>query len=357
MIALLLLSPLWNSALFRTWENRSIDARFALAPGRPPQPGILLLTLDDASLAADATPLVGQAERIGSDLQKVFDAGARAVAVDLLLPESWSRSPAFARLVLRNADRLTLAAFSTETSEVIGPECVAGPVTVALGDERAGRLFGFVNLDEDHDGVIRRGRIAFRDRDGRWRSSFAGRTASLAAGPASPLRAAEDTSFWIDHTIDASGFARLSWNDLHAALSGRPELFRDRVVIAGGDYAGAGDRVRVPTQGVVSGMVAQAMAADTILAGLPIRSVDERYSMIVAAVAAGMLSAVVLWVRSRLVAAGAVTIVLLGDVITATLLFRRAHVVVPIVVPLVMCSVAAAIAGLVAWARPAYPEE
>jgi serine/threonine protein kinase len=356
-IALVLLSPLWDSAPFRTWENRSIDARFALAPKRPPQPGILLLTLDDASLAADRTPLSQQAERIAGDLQKVFDAGARAIAIDLLLPEPWSRSPAFAELVLRHADRLILAAFSNDSDEVIGPECIAGPVTTVLGDERAGLLFGFVNLDEDDDGVIRRGRIAFRDREGLWRPSFAGRTASLASGSATPRLADGDTSFWIDHTIDASGFERLSWNDLHTALSGRPELFRDRVVIAGGDYAGAGDRVRLPTQGVVPGMVVQAMTADTILAGLPIRSVARRTAMTLAALAAGMLSVVVLLGRSRLVAAGAVMIVLLGYVMAATLAFRRAHVVVPIVVPLVMCGLAAAVAGLVARARPAYPVE
>lgn len=355
-IALVLLSPLWASAPFRTWENRSIDARFALAPKRPPQPGILLLTLDDASLAADRTPLSQQAERIGGDLQKLFDAGARAIAIDLLLPEPWSRSPAFAELVLRNADRLILAAFSNG-DEVIGPECIAGPVTTVLGDERAGLLFGFVNLDEDDDGVIRRGRVAFRDREGLWRPSFAGRTASLVSGSVLPRPAAGETAFWIDHTIDASGFERLSWRNLHTALSGRPELFRDRVVIVGGDYAGAGDRVRLPTQGVVAGMIVQAMMADTILAGLPIRSVAGRGAISVAALAAGVLSVLVLLGRSRLVAAGAVMIVLLGYVLAASLVFRRAHVVVPIMVPLVMCGVAVAAAGLVAWARPAYPVE
>ena len=351
----MLLSPLWDSAPFRTWENRSIDARFALAPKRPPQSGILLLSLDDASLAADSTPLAQQSERIGSDLQKVFDAGARAIAIDLLLPQPWSRSPAFAQLVLRNADRLTFAAFSTDSGEVIGPECIAGPITLALGDERAGLLFGFVNLDEDNDGVIRRGRVAFRDREGRWRPSFAGRTAALASGSATPPRATEDASFWIDHTIDASGFERLSWNDLPTALSGRPELFRDRVLIVGADYAGAGDRVRMPNQGVVPGIVVQAMTADTIVAGLPVRSVSGRDAMPLAALAAGMLSVLVLLGRSRLFAAGAVMTGILAYVIAATLVFRRAHVVVPIVVPLVMCGVAAAVAGLAAWARPAYP--
>ena len=118
--------------------------------------------LDDASLAADATPLVERAEQFGVGLQQVFDAGARGVAVDFLLPQAWSDSAPFTRLVLRNQDALTLAAYSPASGEVIGPECIAGLTTMALGPERASALFGFINLDQDDDGVSRRARLSYR---------------------------------------------------------------------------------------------------------------------------------------------------------------------------------------------------
>ncbi len=166
-VVLALLSPLlWQSAPLRRLEEQTVDARFALAARRPPGPDVILLMLDDASLGADATPLAQRADQFGADLQRVFMVGARAVALDFLLPEAWSNSVPFSQLVLRHADRLTLAAFSTASGEVIGPECISGVTTVALGPERASALFGFVNLDQDDDGVSRRARLAYRDREG-----------------------------------------------------------------------------------------------------------------------------------------------------------------------------------------------
>ena len=183
--------------------------------------------LDDASLAADPTPLVQRADSFGRDLQRVLAAGARGVAVDFLPPGSGAISGPFTRLVLEHADRLTLAAYSSAAGEVLGPESIAGTTTVALGPERAAALFGFINLVQDDDGVSRLARLYFRDRDGTRRPSFAARAALTGRADPQSIRAAPEADlFWIDHRIDLSRFTRVSWKDLDSALRDRPELFR-----------------------------------------------------------------------------------------------------------------------------------
>ena len=272
-VVLALLSPLlWQSAPLRRLEEQTVDARFALAARRPPGPDVILLMLDDASLGADATPLAQRADQFGADLQRVFMVGAQAVALDFLLPEAWSNSVPFSQLVLRHADRLTLAAFSTASGEVIGPECISGVTTVALGPERASALFGFVNLDQDDDGVSRRARLAYRDREGVARPSFAARAASTARADQQPGgSAAVPEGFWIDHTIDADRFDRVSWKDLDATLRTRPELFRNRLVLVGGDFSGSGDDARIPNRGAIAGVVLHAMTVETIFSRFPVR--------------------------------------------------------------------------------------
>ena len=336
-VALSLSAPfLWRWAPVRGLEQQSIDARFASAPARPPDPSILLLMLDDASLAADATPLVQRAEQFGVGLQQVFDAGARGVAVDVLLPQAWSESEPFTRLVLTNQDALTLAAYSTANGEVIGPECIAGLTAVALGPERASALFGFINLDQDDDGVSRRARLSFGDREGGWQPSFAARAATRArAAQGNATLPASREEFWIDHTIDAALFDRVPWKDLDATLRTRPERFRDRVVIVGGDFSGSGDDPRVPNRGAIPGVVLQATIANTILSGIPVKGIGDRAAIMVAGVVCALLSSIILLGRRTVTVSSILVFVVAAYAGGAFLLFSRANVMVPVVGPAV----------------------
>jgi eukaryotic-like serine/threonine-protein kinase len=256
-------------------DRWAYDLRLRAAPARPPDPRILLVTLDDASLAKRRVPLAERAEEIGSTLSRVLAAGARHVAIDLLLPAPWSDSAAFSDLVVRHPQALTLAAFSGPDGTVTGTDCVAGLTAAALGPERTAALFGFVNLDEDPDGVVRRGRLGYHDRSGRMRLSWAAKAAASLPGGA-PASASATAPFWLDPRIDGPRFARISWRDVRAALDRNPGLFRDRLVLLGGDFRSSGDDVhRVPYHGqgisAVSGLTLQALLVDTIAAGLPVR--------------------------------------------------------------------------------------
>src|SRR5882724_3408110 len=215
-------------------EDRLVDARFHLASPRPPRREPLLVLVDDATLASDPAFLASKADKVGTLLERAFDAGARGVAIDLLLPRPWGDSTTFSDLVLRHADRLVVAAFSPANGPVVGPEAIQGLTAAALGPERARELFGFVDVEEDLDGVVRRARPLFRDVAGQSRPSFAARAARLLL-PALPLPEGE---VWIDGTVDWRGFERLSFRDLGDALDRDPGRFRNRLVLLGGDYAG-----------------------------------------------------------------------------------------------------------------------
>jgi CHASE2 domain-containing sensor protein/tRNA A-37 threonylcarbamoyl transferase component Bud32 len=250
-------------------DHRVQDLRALTAPPRPPDPRIVLLSLDDAG----APPLASRADEVGSRLEQVFAAGARGVAIDVLLHDAWSASPAFSDLVLRHPDTLTLAAFSEPGGRVAGAGCVTGLTAAALGPERTPALFGFVNLEEDADGVVRRGRLLYRDQAGGTRPSWAAHAAAVLGAP----RSTATEPFWIDTRIDRSRYRQIAWSDLPAALERDPGLFRGRLVLAGvgGLQAPGDDDHRAPhlaqDPAVLSGLGLQALLVDTIAAGQPVR--------------------------------------------------------------------------------------
>ena len=336
-------------------EFLTVDARYATAAPRTPSGRVMLLLLDEASLAADPASPAQRADAFGRDLQRILAAGARGVAVDFLLPATWSESVPFTRLVLEHADHLTLAAYSSAPGEVLGPEGIAGTITVALGPERAAALFGFINLDEDADGVSRMGRLFFRDSGGGRQPSFAAHAARVSGGQQPWIGAAiEEERFWVDYRIDPARFTRVSWTDLDAVLRHQPDLFRDRIVLAGPDYAASGDHRRVPGHDRVPGVTVHAAAVETILGGFPIQSVGRRGLIALSALGSGLLVAAALFLRRTrsLLAGGAVS---MAWVAIAVVLFAGSGLMVPVIVPLTGALVGTAAGLAISSRRPVYP--
>ncbi len=292
------------------------DLRAATAPSRAPDPRILLLSLDEASLGGGAPPLASRGDEVGTTLERVFAAGAKGLAIDLLLPASWSESEAFSTLILRHPSAITLAAFSRPDGQVVGRECIGGLTTVALGSQRAADLFGFVNLDEGTDGVTRFGRIRYRDRSGATRPSWAAKTAGTLP-PSLRIDETRDGAFALDSRIAVSRFDRISWREVSNALDRRPGRFRDRLVLLGGDFDPSGDDVhRVPPgagrRGSVSGLALQAMLVDTLAAGSPVAEPARIPFLVGSLVPFGALLAGCLFARRARLA----PIVLLGGACT-----------------------------------------
>jgi CHASE2 domain-containing sensor protein len=140
-------------------------------------------------------------------------------------------------------------------------------------------------------------------------------------------------------------------------LRTRPELFRDRLVIAGADYAGSGDEARVPNRGIVPGVVLHALIVDTILARFPIRDAHRTTVMVVVGTACTLLCTAMLLTR-RSYQGGVLTgLAAAGYCALALVLFRRTQVLVPVVVPLLVCGTGTAVAWGVRRFRPAFPTD
>ena len=273
------------------------DLRVRTAPAKAPDPRILLVTLDEASLGSSPRSLADRTDEIGRGLSRIFEAGARGVAIDLLLPPQWGASESFSDLLLRRPEALTLAASSPD-GNLIGTECMDRLTISALGPQGASRIFGFVNLDEDQDGVVRRGRLWFRDVSGARHSSWAARAARALPSDFA-WKYGMPREFWIDTRIDWPRYERISWRQVPAALDRYPGLFRDRLVLVGGDFRGSGDDYyRIPHRSgrntAVSGLTLQALMVDTIAAGMPIRDPGRMPVLVAAALGTALAAAWVL---------------------------------------------------------------
>ncbi len=169
-------------------EARTVDARFATLPPRPPDPRLLLVALDDMTLNQNSRHgLADWDTDFARMINQLFASGARDVAIDFLLPAKWSLSREFGMAIMARVDHLALAKYSTSSGGVVGPECLSPLVVYAIGPKRFAAAFGFVNLDEDPDRVIRRTRVLFLDRDGQKQPSFAARAALAASSDPSRI--------------------------------------------------------------------------------------------------------------------------------------------------------------------------
>ena len=261
------------TGLMQRLEGATLDARFAVSPARAGDPRLLLVSIDDASLATDPTPLSARADEFAAVLDAAMAAGTAVAALDLLLPETWARSQRFGDFVLGRANRLVLGLAADETS-VVGPEAIDPLVAGALGPDAASRLFGLVTHVPSADGVVRRARTAVTDRRGQARATLAGRVFDLGRGEAPPAPA--DRSFVVDYAVDATAFERIGWRDFAAAVR-RGARYDGRLLLVGAEFTGSGDQHPVPGPGrltrAVSGLALQAVITDTLLQGRRLRDV------------------------------------------------------------------------------------
>lgn len=348
---LALMGVFWSPPTVPALERWVNNLRFLTAPAQSPDPRILLVTLDEPSLADISGSLSDRADEFGRELRGIFAAGANGVGIDLILPAKWSTSWEFSKLVLDHAEALTLAALSTPDGEIVGTESVAGLTAVALGPRRAADLFGFVNLDENGDGVIRQGRLLYRDTAGGERPSWAARAAGRAKHTGRPQidRLPESNRFWIDHRIDWQRFARISWKDVPAALRDRPEMFRDRLVLVGGDFLGSGDDYhRIPPRrgapAAVSGLTLQALMVDTILSGLPVREARWIPVHAVSVLVTGIAMAGILCWRRRVIGVAVLAAVAGLYVGYSFLALHREGVLLPVTAPCLIALIGALLA-------------
>ncbi|MBN1570581.1 MAG: protein kinase [Acidobacteria bacterium] len=322
-------------------EGKTVDARFAFSKSRSPDPRILITTIDDRSLESDKIPIANKADEISETLHRVFDAQAAGVAIDFILPYSWSRSQSFSRLVLENADRITLAAFAGPSGEIIGTDCITGLTSVALGSRRVRSLFGLVNLQESNDGIVRRARVHYPDIVGINWNSWPAMAADSLMDPKEVIQKApvKKAGFWIDYSADWRQIEHISWNDIGRWLNSDPMFFEHRLLLLGGDYlAGGDDYHRVPAPfgfpKAVSGVVLQALIVDTLLSGRRVREMPVVLSLALVVFLCSLVLFGSLCIQRIRIAACLFAGVILINTIAAFVIFRWLKLIVPVFGPM-----------------------
>ena len=334
-------------------EGLTEDLRFATATPRSPDPRLLLVAIDDDSLAGDARPLALRGDEFGAGISRAFAAGVRGVALDLLLPATWTDSAAFGDLLTSHADRLVLGMVS-DGAVVIGPEAVDPLVAAALGPARTSDLFALVSNTPSAGGVVRRGRAAYADVTTAPRDTLAGRLA-LVAGTILPQP--REATFVVDFTTAPERFDRLSWQAFTRGLDAGTR-FDGRLVVIGAEFAGSGDRHRVPRPGgwpvEVSGLTLQGLLASTLLQGRRLQEPSTWAAWLMGATVAFVVAGGALWLPRRAAVIAAIVAVA-GGVLFALAAFR-AGLMMPLALPLLGWLTAAGLGAAFRTALPARPE-
>ncbi len=344
-VLLFLLMP--GLTVFKNIENYLVDLRFQLVPLHHPDERILLVSIDEATLEADPTLLAEKADEMGLLLQKVMDAGARGITIDFILPERWNQSESFAKLVHKNQGKLILASYIKKDGNIMGFECIKGLIMAGLGSmERAEELFGFLNMQPDTDGCIRHMQLGLRNQDGKSMYSMSARAFQILAGSnISPEQARR--RLLIDYSIDRSKFQRLSWKDLPLFLNKSPEMFRDKIVLVGGEYEGSQDFHRVPfrpglSRDEASGLIIHALTLNTLLQDNPIHDVSRSLVLLPMAAVMMFFSAAFLIRPKVFLHLIILFIIVSGFILIVYFLFRWNRLLLPVGVPLITLIIALA---------------
>jgi CHASE2 domain-containing sensor protein len=337
------------------FDRRGEDLQFALRPATVADPRIRMLSIDDASLTESPLPLAARPDEVVKTLDALFGAGAKGVAVDILLPASWRTSPAFAELLLRQGDRLRLAAMADTAGTILGTDCVADATATALGAEGVSRLFGLVNVSEDPSGRIRDGRLFFRETTGGRRQSWAAAASSLLGIAVEP----EGPFFVLDQSIERRAFWSLSWAALRDMLAHDPQAFRGTLVLVG-DRLNSGDDVHhlpsIGSQGgSISGLLLQAIMVQTLLEGTPVRRPGLGIDLALAATSAVLAAGSLLWTPSVRRGIWVGTLLTGTALAIATLSFHWTDELLPIATFAATALLAASLALLARRQLPRYP--
>jgi CHASE2 domain-containing sensor protein len=316
------------------------------------------LAIDEETLAQDSRPLAQWDADFARMIDRIFRGGARAVAIDLLLPGNWSRSAEFGATVAAQADHLALAKLSATSGSVIGPECISPLVAYRIGKERLAAAFGFANLDPDPDGGIRRARLVYVDRDGREQPSFAAR-AVLAMAPNSRPSDPANRRAWIDYSTRPGDIPKLSWKDVAGQLKDSPAIFENRLVIIGAEYGASDDEHLVPASASptpVSSAVIQALIANTVLGGFRVRDWSLSRSMLVIAIVCVVIFLTALRFPHRPMLASLVAgVCLCGYGLCAFAIFRWSRIMIAVIGPELAIVLSAASAWVLKSRMKPYP--
>jgi CHASE2 domain-containing sensor protein len=384
-VAVALALYVWDPLPMQRLELRTVDARFSVRGARDPDPRLVLIAVDDKTLAQlharpemmasppNRPPAKTARRTLRRDayarmLDRLREGRPAAIALDVIFENQWRdhrQDRALLQAFRATRDRLVLP-FRGFTVEP-GPDGKPNVVPDLLNWSRLATKLrtGFAGLPEDRDDHNRRTNYTV---DATYQTdtgdavnvdTFSLAAAEVARGrplrardrPTAPQRAwggqSEDTT-WIDFRGPPGSIRRLSALDL---IEGRVTAgeFADKIVMIGVVGRGSTDVQRTPLDSGrgMAGPELQANAIDTILHGAPLRDVPALVDILVIVVLA-CVPAIVSLSASRIAVSAATVVLAAVFVLVAQLTFNDGWII-PIVVPLAALATSAlAVAVLVA---------
>ncbi|UYY59178.1 EAL domain-containing protein [Sphingomonas sp. S2-65] len=175
--------------------------------------------------------------------------------VDFSSSSAPAEDAVFAAALARAGDQVVLPTFSQQN----GAGAEGWTDSLPIPALRAHAALAAVTVQPDSDGFVRRMPVGVVT-DGLPRPSLS----AMLAG----VTGSVDTDFPIDFAIDPASIPRHSFVDIR---DGRfdPAALRGKSVVIGATAVELGDRYAVPNYGVIPGVAIQALAAETLRAGIP----------------------------------------------------------------------------------------
>ncbi|WP_445193104.1 putative bifunctional diguanylate cyclase/phosphodiesterase [Sphingomonas sp. Tas61C01] len=236
--------------------DRALDPlRFQLL-SHPASGRIAVVEMDAASIAAiDRWPW--SRDNHARLVDRLRQAGAASVVfdVDFSSPSDAAGDRAFAAALQRSPGLVALATLSQEAQMGAARQIDSLPIPIL----RDHATLQSVSIAPDSDGTIRAAPFGT--------ITDATPRPSLSAYVAGRSGAADD-DFTIDYSIDAATIPRLSFVAVRDGRFDRTAV-AGRDVIVGATAVEMGDRYATPRWGVIPGVIIQALAAETLIAGVP----------------------------------------------------------------------------------------
>jgi EAL domain-containing protein (putative c-di-GMP-specific phosphodiesterase class I)/CHASE2 domain-containing sensor protein len=236
--------------------ERALDPLRFAAARRPASGRIVIVEMDAASVAA-IRQWPWSRRHYAAVVDRLTRAGARSIAfdVDFSSPSDAAGDAALAAAVTRAGGRVVLPTFAQQAGADDARSIDALPLPMLRGDA----ALASVAVAPDDDGIVRRmpfGTITDRTTRPSLAAFIGGRSGTA------------DDSFRIAFGIDPATIPRLSFV---AVRDGRfdPALVRGRDILIGATAIEMGDRYATPVWGVIPGVVIQALAAESLLPGMP----------------------------------------------------------------------------------------
>jgi EAL domain-containing protein (putative c-di-GMP-specific phosphodiesterase class I)/CHASE2 domain-containing sensor protein len=319
---------------FRAAENSVADVSFSLL-SRPASGQIHIVEMDAASMA-EVRRWPWPRDHYARVLKTLDAAGARSISfdVDFSGVGDAAGDRAFAEALAAASVPVALPTFSQKAGS--GDVRQLDSLPIPMLREQA--LLTSVGVRPDRDGFVRRLPLG-TETDDTPRPSLA----AFAAGRAGAV----ETDFPIDFAIDPATIPRHSFMAIERGQIPLDSLAGKDVII-GATAIELGDRYAVPRQGVVPGVIIQALAAETLVDGVPVYG-----SWTLPLLVAAGFALTVLMARHRritMLVTGGGLLTLLGGALTARMVADLWFEIVPAIA---MLAAACAIRMLVLTQRRA----